>query len=49
MKTPMEEDGIIAVVAISSVLAIALACACCSYFERRVMDDENEDEYEITA
>uniref|UniRef100_A0A6C0JG53 Uncharacterized protein n=1 Tax=viral metagenome TaxID=1070528 RepID=A0A6C0JG53_9ZZZZ len=44
----MEVDGIIALVAISAVVAVALSCACCSYFERRVAV-EDEDEYEITA
>uniref|UniRef100_A0A6C0AKJ7 Uncharacterized protein n=1 Tax=viral metagenome TaxID=1070528 RepID=A0A6C0AKJ7_9ZZZZ len=41
----MEEDGVIATVAIAAVLAVALACTCCSYFERRVV----EEEYEISA
>jgi len=45
----MEEEGIIAIVAMSSVLAVALACACCSYFERYSAVEEDEEEYEITA
>jgi len=48
-KVRMEEDGIIAIVAITSVFAVALACACCSYFERYSAVEEDEEEYEITA
>jgi hypothetical protein len=48
-KVRMEEDGIIAIVAITSVFAVALACACCSYFERYSAVEEDEEDYEITA
>jgi hypothetical protein len=45
----MNEDSTIALLVVGIVMLVTATCICRSYFAARRYDEEDEDDYEISA